>query len=56
MPEIVKTLTKIVQENKPEPMVMPAPVVMPTPTKTWNLSIVRNEDGLISNIIATRVD
>ena len=56
MPEIVKTLTKIVQDAKPAPIVLPAPATSPKVAKAWKFSINRDEDGLITDITATRVD
>jgi hypothetical protein len=56
MPEIVKTLTKIVQDAKPAPIVLPAPAAAPKVAKAWKFSINRDEDGLITDITATRVD
>jgi hypothetical protein len=56
MPEIVKTLTKIVQDAKPAPIVLPAPAASPKVAKAWKFSINRDEDGLITDITATRVD
>jgi len=56
MPEIVKTLTKIVQDAKPAPIVFPAPVTVAKGPKAWTFSINRDEDGLITDVTATRVD
>jgi hypothetical protein len=56
MPEIVKVLTKIVQDAKPAPIVLPAPVTVAKGPKAWKFSINRDEDGLITDITASRVD
>lgn len=55
MPDLLQAITKIVQDAKPAPVVVPPPIAPPAPTKEWKFTIHRNEDGLITDITAKRM-